>query len=149
MHHAKDGVGLANSISFVTLQCYLPSMEVDEQAVPIEVLDAEFFDEQVLVIVYRPFDHERGASTRSDRHEISTWEDPNSMLSGATSIATIGYADLVYEDAPSGYVTSQTREGLMLELLQLVKDGQVWVPPSINFWLSAAASHFVFSIFLH
>lgn len=65
--------------------------------------------------------------------EIRTPHDCNEMirtdtLSGATSIATIGYADLEYEDVPSGYVTSLTREGLMLEILQRLRDGQVWVP---------------------
>ncbi|KAI0695596.1 anaphase-promoting complex, cyclosome, subunit 4-domain-containing protein [Cytidiella melzeri] len=107
MHHAKDGSELAHSISFVSLQCCIAPTEADEHAVPIEVLDAEFFDEQVLIIVYRPLDQEQGA----------------------TSIATIGYADLVYEDAPPGHVASVTREGLMLDLLQRVRDGQIAAVP--------------------
>ena len=68
---------------------------------------------------------------------------PNDKLSGATSIATIGYADLVYEDIPSGYVTSLTREGLMLEILQRLKDGQVWVPLCYQPKACAVLSHIV------
>ncbi|KAI0684827.1 hypothetical protein BC835DRAFT_1387651 [Cytidiella melzeri] len=118
MHHAKHGSGLAHSISFVSLQCCIAPTEADEHTVPIEVLDAEFFDEQVLIIVYRPLNQEAGLQ----RGMIT-----NGALSGATSIATIGYTNLVYEDAPPGHVASVTREGLVLDLLQRVRDEQIWI----------------------
>lgn len=71
----------------------------------------------------------------SNRHENILRGIANTTLPGATSIASIGYSDLVYEDAPTDYVTSSTREVLMQDLLQRVRDGQVWVPTAfIDCW---------------
>ncbi|KAI0348023.1 hypothetical protein BDW22DRAFT_1319603 [Trametopsis cervina] len=95
------------SISVATLHSSFAPRDGREETIPIDILDAEFFDEQILIIVYRPLDQEHGA----------------------TSIATIGYADLEFEDIPAGYVGSLTREGLMLEMLERVRDGQIAAVP--------------------
>lgn len=58
MNHATDGSALAESINVVALKC---TIEGGESDIPIEVLDAEFFDDQILIIVYRAFDREHGA----------------------------------------------------------------------------------------
>ncbi|KAI0094909.1 anaphase-promoting complex, cyclosome, subunit 4-domain-containing protein [Irpex rosettiformis] len=107
MNHAKDGSELARSMSFVTFQCSIASTEEDGGGVPIEVVEAEFFDDRILILIYRPLDQEQ-----------------------ATSIASIGYSDLVFEDAPADYIArSSTREVLMQDLLQRVRDGQIAAVP--------------------
>lgn len=60
MSHARDGTTLANSMSFVTLQCCIAPTNEGEHDIPIEVLDAEFFDDRVLILIYRPLDQEQG-----------------------------------------------------------------------------------------
>lgn len=60
MNHAKDGSALAQSIKVATLKCCFTPTEEGEAEVPIKVLNAEFFDERILIIVYRPVDRERG-----------------------------------------------------------------------------------------
>ena len=64
MNHAKDGTALAQSINVVTLKCCIAPTAEDGAEVAIEVLNAEFFDEEILIIVYRPVDREHGALLR-------------------------------------------------------------------------------------
>lgn len=89
---------------------------------PVEILNAEFFDDSVLVIVYRPRQREHGTL------EQTPFFDP--VLDdglGPTSIAIVNYADQVYETITSTTATP-TQEALIALLLQRLKDGQVWVP---------------------
>jgi len=71
MNHASDGNALAESINVVALRCCIATAEEGERDIPIEVLDAEFFDEQLLIIVYRPFDQEQGVFLRIGRRTIA------------------------------------------------------------------------------
>ena len=64
MNHAKDGTALAQSINVVTLKCCIAPTAEGGAEVAIEVLNAEFFDEGILIIVYRPVDREHGALLR-------------------------------------------------------------------------------------
>ena len=60
MSHAKDGSELAHSMSFVSLECCIYPAEEGGDMIPIEVLDAEFFDDKVLVVIYRSLGEEQG-----------------------------------------------------------------------------------------
>ncbi|KAI1797865.1 anaphase-promoting complex, cyclosome, subunit 4-domain-containing protein [Ganoderma leucocontextum] len=77
-----------------------------EATVPFDLLDFDFFDSQVLVMVYRPKDQR-------------------------TRIATVGYADLTYHPIPSHeYVNGTTRKALMDEVLDRLRSGQLPSAPA-------------------
>ncbi len=58
--HDKDLPSIpAQSLDVAALKC-CATVEDEEGMVSVEVLDAEFFDENILVIVFRPSDRGRG-----------------------------------------------------------------------------------------
>lgn len=60
LHHDKDVSAPERSVSVAVLQCAAP-LGAEGAMVPVEILDAEFFDDNTLVIVYRPRQREHGA----------------------------------------------------------------------------------------
>ncbi|KAI0778173.1 anaphase-promoting complex, cyclosome, subunit 4-domain-containing protein [Trametes elegans] len=101
----QHGLGASNSVPSVevaALEC-CAELEGSDAREPLSVLDADFFDDEVLVVVYRVRDQE-----------------------AAASVATVGYANLIYHTIPSqAYVTGTTRETLMRDVLERVRSGQV------------------------
>ncbi|KAI0651841.1 anaphase-promoting complex, cyclosome, subunit 4-domain-containing protein [Trametes meyenii] len=107
----KQGLGVLDTVPTVevaALECCVASPgSEDGAAVPFTLLDVDFFDDELLVIVYRPKDQE-----------------------GATSVATVGYANLIYHPIPSqAYVTGTTRETLMGDVLAQLAGGQLRPAP--------------------
>ncbi|OBZ78996.1 Anaphase-promoting complex subunit 4 [Grifola frondosa] len=101
MQHSL-AAGSSFSVSISVLECCIAQEDADA-VVPIELLDAEFFDENVLVLAYRVKDQQ-----------------------GPASIATVGYSELIYNTIELGEdVNGLAREALMLEVLQRLKDGQL------------------------
>ena len=60
LHHDKEVSAPVRSVSVAVLQCAVP-LGAEGAMAPVEVLDAEFFDDNTLVIVYRPRQREHGA----------------------------------------------------------------------------------------
>ncbi|KAI0655069.1 anaphase-promoting complex, cyclosome, subunit 4-domain-containing protein [Cubamyces menziesii] len=102
----QHGLGELNSVPTVevaALECCAPVEGSDGHA-PVTVLDMDFFDDEVLVVVYRPKD--QAATT--------------------AGVATVGYANLIYHTLPShAYVTGTTRETLMGDVLERLSSGQL------------------------
>ncbi|KAI0639387.1 anaphase-promoting complex, cyclosome, subunit 4-domain-containing protein [Trametes polyzona] len=98
----QQGLGLTSSVPTVevaALECCAP-VEGSDEPEPFSVLDVDFFDEELLVLVYR-----QGA---------------------ATCVATVGYANLIYHPIPAhAYVTGTTRETLMGDVLARLASGQL------------------------
>ncbi len=120
----QQGLGALTSVPTVevaVLECRA-SEDGSEEPVPFELLDVDFFDSEVVVIVYRPQDQQskcQGAPVRPSAH--------HDRRAGAC-IATVGYANLIYHTIPSHeYVNGTTRETLMGDVLGLLANGQVWV----------------------
>ncbi|RDX55874.1 hypothetical protein OH76DRAFT_1396221 [Lentinus brumalis] len=105
----QQGLGALTSVPTVevaVLECSA-SEDGSEEAVPFELLDVDFFDSEVVVIVYRPQDQQRAC------------------------IATVGYANLIYHTIPSHeYVNGTTRETLMGDVLGLLANGQIASAPA-------------------
>ncbi|RPD82564.1 hypothetical protein L226DRAFT_451057 [Lentinus tigrinus ALCF2SS1-7] len=106
----QQGLGALTSVPTVevaVLECSA-SEEGSEESVPFDLLDVDFFDSEVVVIVYRPQDQQTGAR-----------------------IATVGYANLIYHTIPSHeYVNGTTRETLMGDVLGLLASGQIPSAPA-------------------
>ncbi|PIL31977.1 hypothetical protein GSI_06681 [Ganoderma sinense ZZ0214-1] len=98
----QQGLGALKSVPTVevsVLECCATEAG-SETVAPFDLLDFDFFDSQVLVMVYRPKDEQ-------------------------SRIATIGYADLIYHPIPSHeYVNGTTRKALMDEVLDRLGSGQ-------------------------
>ncbi|KAH9946631.1 anaphase-promoting complex, cyclosome, subunit 4-domain-containing protein [Amylocystis lapponica] len=100
-HAPKSTSPLGGSVALV--ECCVSSEGENEGILPFDLLDAEFFDDNTLVVVYRI----------RNRY-------------GPASIATVGYRDLIYEAIElNGYVNDLAREVLMLDALQRLSDGQL------------------------
>ncbi|KAI0793487.1 anaphase-promoting complex, cyclosome, subunit 4-domain-containing protein [Abortiporus biennis] len=97
--------GYRDSVSSVTysaavLECVVPSEEGGNAR--IKVLDAEFFDDELLVLVYRAED------------------------GGETFIGTAEYANLAYQEMDQNtHVKSLSREDVVSDLLGRLRNGQV------------------------
>jgi len=108
MRYGRQDVELPLHVSIAVLECCVAGNEANETRVPFDLLDADFFDENILLLVYRI----------EDGH-------------GPASIATVGYSDLIYEDIElQTYVNDFAREGLMLEVLRRLKDGRLTSVPA-------------------
>ena len=130
----QQGLGALTSVPTVevaVLECRA-SEEGSEEPVPFDLLDVDFFDSEVVVIVYRPQDQQskcQGAPGRrrlvpSVRPSLAAHHD---RRAGAR-IATVGYANSIYHTIPSHeYVKGTTRERLMGDVLGLLASEQVWV----------------------
>ncbi|KAF8203639.1 anaphase-promoting complex, cyclosome, subunit 4-domain-containing protein [Pholiota molesta] len=96
-----EAAGVPSDIGIALLECYLP--EEEEERSNIELLDADFFDDECVVIVYRLHSREKQAF-----------------------IATLNYNDIGYQKQLSdGYVKASTREDLMQHILELWKGGHM------------------------
>ncbi|KAH9849773.1 anaphase-promoting complex, cyclosome, subunit 4-domain-containing protein [Lenzites betulinus] len=103
----QQGLNLSSempAVEVAALKCCAAVAGSDvEEAEPFAILDVEFFDDEQLVMVYRP----RNAGA-------------------ATCVATVGYANLMYHPIPGrGYVTGTTRETLMEDVLAALASGQL------------------------
>ncbi|KAH8102650.1 anaphase-promoting complex, cyclosome, subunit 4-domain-containing protein [Cristinia sonorae] len=97
----RDPPGIS-TLSAAPLQCSIA--REGEAAISVEVLDAEFFDEEKLIVVYRV----RGRT--------------------ATYMGTVNYVDLSYRPIDASWdVNCNSREWLMRDLLERLEHGQVWV----------------------
>ncbi|KAH9486913.1 hypothetical protein JR316_0000979 [Psilocybe cubensis] len=87
---------LPSEIGVALLECYLT--EEGEEQSNFDLLDADFFDDECVVIIYR-------------------------LREGETTLSydNIGYQNLLHD----AYVKRSTREDLMQDTLQLWKDGQL------------------------
>ncbi|KAJ3508934.1 hypothetical protein NLJ89_g5481 [Agrocybe chaxingu] len=93
--------GLPSQIGVALLECYLP--EEGQEDSSLDLLDADFFDDECVVIVYRP---------RRGQKQIS--------------LAMVNYSAAGYQNLPSGgYVTRTSQEDLIQESLELWKDGHL------------------------
>ena len=105
-----------------------------ERAAPFELLDFDFFDSQVLVIVYRPKDAQSACSS-------SRMAPLRLLITITARIATIGYANLIYHPIPSHeYVNGTTRKALMDEVLHRLGSGQVRSAVCAAGWHSAVVA---------
>ncbi|KAJ3554550.1 hypothetical protein NM688_g3049 [Phlebia brevispora] len=105
-HHDKNALKAEHTVEMAVLQCRV-KLGAQEGMVCVDILDAQFFDENILVIIYRP---------RKREH-------------GPTSIATVGYADLEYEKNVVAMSQGCTREGVIEKTLRRLKDGQITSEP--------------------
>ncbi|KAI0757002.1 anaphase-promoting complex, cyclosome, subunit 4-domain-containing protein [Daedaleopsis nitida] len=100
----EQGLGALTSVPAVevsVLECCTLE-EGSEEPQPFDLLDVDFFDSELLVMVYRLKDQKTAC------------------------IATTGYANLIYHAIPSHeYVTGTTRERLMGDVLGRVRSGEV------------------------
>ncbi|TBU35229.1 anaphase-promoting complex, cyclosome, subunit 4-domain-containing protein [Dichomitus squalens] len=105
----QQGLGALKGVPTVevaVLEC-CASGEASDGPVPFDLLDFDFFDSEVLVLVYRPKDQQ------------------------TARIATVGYADLMYHAIPShDYVTGTPRKALMEDVLRRLANGQVPSAPA-------------------
>ncbi|KAJ6604670.1 anaphase-promoting complex, cyclosome, subunit 4-domain-containing protein [Mycena vulgaris] len=91
------------SVGIALLEGLLPAEQEDAAPVHLEILDAEFFDDSSVVIVYRI----QGQPARA-------------------FIATVGYSELEYQElAPAEYVKVPAREDLMQRAMELWEQGQL------------------------
>ncbi|KAJ7181678.1 anaphase-promoting complex, cyclosome, subunit 4-domain-containing protein [Mycena crocata] len=91
------------SVGIALLDGLLPAEQEDAGPVHLEILDAEFFDESCVVIVYRIRNQPGGAF-----------------------IATVGYSELEYQElGPAEYVRTPSREDLMQRAMELWEQGQL------------------------
>ncbi|KAJ7092748.1 anaphase-promoting complex, cyclosome, subunit 4-domain-containing protein [Mycena epipterygia] len=91
------------SVGIALLEGLLPAEQEDAAPVHLEILDAEFFDDSSVVIVYRIHNQPGGAF-----------------------IATVGYNELEYQDLdPAEYVRTPAREDLMQRAMELWEQGQL------------------------
>ena len=67
LHHDKDVAAPERPASVAVLQCAV-ALGAEGAMVPVEILDAEFFDDNILVIVYRPRQREHGAFESGASH---------------------------------------------------------------------------------
>ena len=92
---------------------------------PFDLLDFDFFDSEVLVLVYRPKDQQSKCTQPSAVDRCGRSSRSHRI---AARIATVGYANLIYHTIPSHeYVRGTTRERLMGDVLGLLASEQVWV----------------------
>ncbi|PPQ80812.1 hypothetical protein CVT25_001937 [Psilocybe cyanescens] len=92
---------LPSEIGIAVLECYLP--EEGEEQSNFDLLDADFFDDECVVIIYRLREGEKQAF-----------------------IATLNYDNIGYQNLlPDAYVKWSTREDLMRDTLELWKSGQL------------------------
>lgn len=104
----------------MVIECYLP----DGEEVEFDILDAGFFDDETVVIVYRLCDTNGKYKKNILLCNLQTKATPDQ-----TCLATVkydaehivGYQKLSYEK----YVKVSDREGLMHAALDLWKTGQV------------------------
>lgn len=90
-----------NDLGVAILECRL--REDSHGIVDFDLLDADFFDDESLVIVYRA-----------------------QGVSGPTYIAIVAYSDVEFQEVQAQeYVNEPSREGLMLDTFQRWKDGQL------------------------
>ncbi|KAI0825146.1 anaphase-promoting complex, cyclosome, subunit 4-domain-containing protein [Trametes gibbosa] len=105
MARLQQGLGLSSEVPAVevaALEC-CAAVEGSDTPEAFSVLDLDFFDDEQLVMVYRP--RSKGA---------------------ATCVATVGYANLMYHPIPGhAYVTGTTRETLMGDVLAALANGQL------------------------
>ncbi|KAJ7706158.1 anaphase-promoting complex, cyclosome, subunit 4-domain-containing protein [Mycena rosella] len=91
------------SVGIALLEGLLPAEQEGAGPVHLEVLDAEFFDDSSVVIVYRI---------------------PGQP--GKAFIATVGYSELDYQElGPAEYVKAPSREDLMQRAMELWEQGQL------------------------
>ncbi|PCH33624.1 hypothetical protein WOLCODRAFT_93867 [Wolfiporia cocos MD-104 SS10] len=108
MHHGPHTAALPLDASVAVLECCVAEPNGNEATVPFNLLDADFFDDRVMVVVYR-LDEARGPA----------------------SIATVGYSDVIFEPLQlEKYVTDSAREAVAFEVFQRLKDGQLSSVPA-------------------
>ncbi|KAF8216223.1 anaphase-promoting complex, cyclosome, subunit 4-domain-containing protein [Mycena galopus ATCC 62051] len=94
---------LPPSGGIVLLDGMLPAEQEEASALHLEILDAQFFDDSCVVIVYRIRNQPGGAF-----------------------IATVGYSELEYQELdPAEYVRTASREDLMQRATGLWEQGQL------------------------
>lgn len=141
----QQGLGVAGGVPTVevaALECCAPAEGSEDAPAPFAVLDVDFFDEELLVVVYRPREGEGEprlvfsrasawapgvASRRPQAAEGSL--NAHHDRRAAACVATVGYANLIYHPipAPHAYVTGTTREWLMGAVRAALASGEVWV----------------------
>ncbi|KAI0361641.1 hypothetical protein OH77DRAFT_1417907 [Trametes cingulata] len=107
-----DVLGSVPTVEVAALECCALEDGSDASA-PFTLLDVDFFDDELLVLVYRPQDQSAAGA------------------GGATRVATVGYANLIYHPIPShAYVTGTTRETLMGDVLAQLSSGELPSAPT-------------------
>ncbi|EMD42038.1 hypothetical protein CERSUDRAFT_42528 [Gelatoporia subvermispora B] len=106
LQHSLQG-GPSVQLSVAAMQCCIPRENEAGDRVPMHILDAEFFDESTLIVVYR-FESEKGSAF----------------------LATVGYSELSFQLIESrDYVNELAREDLMVDLLEHLRKGQLSYAP--------------------
>lgn len=131
-----DSAG-ALALEYAVLECMLE--DADLGPTEVEVLDAQFFDDDTLVVVFRPVDaDENGVCLRSFMPALR-----GLGLSGffcvtgemLAKIGTVRYAELLYESV-GPLEAAQTREGLAEELVAKVIAGDVRPSSTLTYYTS-------------
>ena len=106
-------------ISYVVLESMVnQNGDNIEESTPVEVLDAEYFDNELIVLVYRD-------SSGEKVQRIYPFCFANELVDQTqTKIATVRYTDLDYEEFPLD-VEIKTRERLAHEVVQRITSGSV------------------------
>ncbi|KAJ6610891.1 anaphase-promoting complex, cyclosome, subunit 4-domain-containing protein [Mycena sp. CBHHK59/15] len=92
-------------VGVALLECCLPAEQEEASPAHLELLEADFFDDECVVIVYRL---------------------RNQPASGGAFIATVGYSELGYQELdPAEYVRIPGREDLMRRTMELWEQGQL------------------------
>ncbi|EPT04312.1 hypothetical protein FOMPIDRAFT_125581 [Fomitopsis schrenkii] len=102
LHHGTDTIQRPVEAEVALMECCIPVNDASETKVPLEVLDAEFFDDSVFIIVYR-----------------------EAMQPEFASIATVGYGDLIYTPIELTGMAGYARETLMQEVLNRLECEQL------------------------
>ncbi|CDO71553.1 hypothetical protein BN946_scf184911.g23 [Trametes cinnabarina] len=113
MQHGLGELIPVPTVEVTALECSAPVAGSETRA-PVSVLDFDFFDDEMLVVVYRP---------KEDQEQAGA--------GGATCVATVGYAGLIYDTIPAhAYVTGTTRETLMEDVRARLANGQLLSAPA-------------------
>ncbi|THH16998.1 hypothetical protein EW146_g3736 [Bondarzewia mesenterica] len=121
LRYGHEAPGSLIDLGMAILECRLRE---GDGVVDFDLLDAEFFDDESLVIVYRA-QGLRGAVPAAARLPCDRANFDRKTL-GPTYIATVTYSDLGYQASPAaGYVREPSREELIVDAFQRWKNGQV------------------------
>ncbi|TFY69760.1 hypothetical protein EVJ58_g217 [Rhodofomes roseus] len=103
LHHGTEGMQRPVQVEVAVVECCIPVNDASETKIPFDLLDAEFFDDSLFIIVYR-----------------------ETTQPGFASIATVGYGDLIYTAIElESYLTDFARESLGLEVLSRLEREQL------------------------
>lgn len=117
--YAKIAAGVPLHIDVIVMKCCIAGHETGD-AIDIHLCNAEFFDDEILVIIYKV----RGTNGQSP--DLFPFGFPLNKIKGPMFAATVHYSALEYETVQSeGYVSGPARKDMMVNVLQRFKEGHV------------------------